>query len=87
MIRIAAPALALAFVMGSVGLAEARDLQPPADAMPLSQILAKIEQRADFRYVDEVEWDDDGYYELEYRTKDGGAVKLKLDPRTGEVRR
>ena len=87
MMRIAAPLLALSFVMGSVTLAEARDMQPPADAMPLSQILAKIEQRPDFRYIDDVEWDDDGYYELEYRTKDGGEVRLKLDPKTGEVRR
>ena len=87
MMRIAAPLLALSFVMGSVTLAEARDMQPPADAMPLSQILAKIEQRPDFRYIDDVEWDDDGYYELEYRTKDGGEVRLKLDPKTGDVRR
>ncbi|MDM7947474.1 PepSY domain-containing protein [Oceanibaculum nanhaiense] len=87
MMRIAAPLLALSFVMGSVTLAEARDMQPPADAMPLSQILAKIEQRPDFRYIDDLEWDDDGYYELEYRTKDGGEVRLKLDPKTGEVRR
>lgn len=87
MMRIAAPLLALSFVVGSATLAEARDRQPPDDAMPLSQIVAKIEQRPDFRYIDEIEWDDDGYYEIEYRTKEGGEVKLKLDPKTGEQRR
>ncbi|WP_040708303.1 PepSY domain-containing protein [Oceanibaculum indicum] len=85
--RIAAPILALSFVIASAGLAEARDMQPPADAMPLSQIVAKIEQRPDFRYIDDLEWDDDGYYEIEYRTKEGGEVRLKLDPKTGEARR
>ncbi|RKQ67972.1 PepSY domain-containing protein [Oceanibaculum indicum] len=85
--RIAAPILALSFVIAGAGLAEARDMQPPADAMPLSQIVAKIEQRPDFRYIDDLEWDDDGYYEIEYRTKEGGEVRLKLDPKTGEARR
>lgn len=61
------------------------DPAPPANAMPLSQIIAKVEQSADFGHMKEIEWDD-GLYEVEYRTKDGGTRELKLDPRTGEPR-
>ena len=60
--------------------------KPPADAVPLSQIAAKIEQRADFAHFDDIDWDDDGYYEIEYVTKDGAEVSIKIDPRTGEPR-
>lgn len=61
------------------------DPAPPADAMALSRIIAKLEQRADFAHIKEIDWDD-GRYEVEYRTKDGGSREVKLDPRTGEPR-
>ncbi|HRF09402.1 MAG TPA: PepSY domain-containing protein [Xanthobacteraceae bacterium] len=61
------------------------DPAPPADAMALSSIIAKLEQRADFAHIKEIDWDD-GLYEVEYRTKDGGSREVKLDPRTGETR-
>ena len=61
--------------------------QPPADAMPLSQIIASIEGQADFGYIKEVDWDDDGYWEVEYYTRDGRKVDVRLDPMTGEPRR
>ena len=59
---------------------------PPADARPLSQILAGVETRADFAHVDEVDWDSDGYWMVEYVTKAGAKVKLRLDPKTGAER-
>ena len=64
------------------------DTAPPADAMKLSEILAKFETDtgADLAYIDEVDWDDDGYYEVEYRTTDGREVEVRLDPKTGAVR-
>jgi hypothetical protein len=60
--------------------------QPPADAMPLSQIIASIEGQADFGYIKEVDWDDDGYWEIEYYRADGAKVEVDIDPVSGEPR-
>lgn len=60
--------------------------QPPlAGAMPLSEIIAKLEQRSDFAYVREIDLDD-GFYEVEFRTKDGRDIQLTIDPRSGTPR-
>jgi hypothetical protein len=59
---------------------------PPPDARPASEILRAVEQRPDFRYLRELEWDEDGYWEVEYITRDGGRVELRIDPRTGQPR-
>ncbi len=61
--------------------------QPPADALSLSQILAAIEAEADFGYFDEVEWDSDGYWEIEYYRADGAKVEVDVDPLTGQPAR
>lgn len=60
---------------------------PPAGAMPLSQVIAQVEALPDFRHVDEVDWDDDGYWDVEYVNTEGRSVDLRLDPMTGAVRR
>lgn len=60
--------------------------QPPADAMPLSQIVASIEGQADFGYIKEVDWDDDGYWEIEYYRADGAKVEVDIDPVSGQPR-
>jgi hypothetical protein len=59
---------------------------PPADAKPLSQILQSLEQQGDVTYFDEVEWDDDGYWEIEYFSKAGTKTKLRVDPISGQRR-
>jgi uncharacterized membrane protein YkoI len=59
---------------------------PPEDALPLSEILRMIEERDDVRYFKEVEWDDDGYWEVEFYRTDGSEVEVDIDPRTGEPR-
>ncbi|MFP5404830.1 MAG: PepSY domain-containing protein [Gammaproteobacteria bacterium] len=61
--------------------------EPPANAMPLSKIIQSIEQQGELAYFDEVEWDSDGYWEVEYYAKDGSKRKVKIDPVSGEVRR
>lgn len=61
--------------------------QPPADAMPLSQIIAALEAQGDVAWIKEVDWDDDGYWEIEYRREGGGDVEIKIDPVSGEPRR
>jgi len=57
---------------------------PPPEGSKLSEIIAKIEQNADTAFVDEVDWNDRGYYEIEYVTKAGAKVEAKVDPKTGE---
>ena len=58
---------------------------PPADAKPLSAILAAVEQKPDFRYIDEAELKG-GLYKIEYYTKDGVEHKIYIDPQTGNQR-
>ena len=66
----------------------AADTPPPAGAMKLSAVLAALEARVgdQLTHIDEADWDDDGYWEVEYRGTDGAEVKVKLDPMTGEPR-
>lgn len=59
---------------------------PPPNAKPLSEIIQYIEARGDVRYFDEIEWDRDGYWEIEYIRMDGKKVKLRIDPVTGQPR-
>lgn len=58
---------------------------PPDSAKPLSTIVTQIEQKPDFRYIDEVEFEH-GFYKVEYYTKDGVKHKLYIDPTTGKPR-
>lgn len=59
----------------------------PPEGAKLSEIVSKLEQNPDLHYIDEIDWDDDGYYEVEYYTKDRSKVEVKIDPKTGEARR
>ena len=56
---------------------------PPQNAKKLSEIIAKVEQRTDFRYVKEVDWDSGGYT-ITYYTTDKAKVEITYDPVTGE---
>ncbi|MDX8524837.1 PepSY domain-containing protein [Mesorhizobium sp. MSK_1335] len=56
---------------------------PPQNAKKLSEIIAKVEQRKDFRYVKEIDWDSDGYT-VTYYTTDKAKVQITYDPVTGE---
>jgi hypothetical protein len=70
----------------SAGNAFAQEAKvPPQDAKKLSEIIAKVEQRPDFRYIDEVEWDDGGY-QVTYYTTDDAKVEVKFDPVSGETK-
>lgn len=60
---------------------------PPQNAKPLSEILRTLEQQGDVAYFDEVEWDDDGYWEVEYITTGGQKREIKVDPVSGETKR
>jgi hypothetical protein len=57
---------------------------PPENAMKLSAIIATVEGRAGFQYVDAIEWNSDGYYDVVYLTDDKAKVEMKIDPVTGK---
>lgn len=59
---------------------------PPENAMKLSEIVARIETRDQFRYVIEITWDRDGYYNIIYFTSDKAKVEIHIDPATGQAR-
>ena len=56
---------------------------PPASGQKLSALVAKVEARPNFAYVDEIEWQG-GAYTITYFTTDRAKVEIKLDPATGE---
>lgn len=82
--RILAAALGAGLLLSGPVLAD-QD-RPPAGSMAASELLRQIEQRPDFASLHEMEWDDDGYWKVEYVTRDGGKRTLRLDPRTGSPR-
>ncbi len=57
---------------------------PPDNAMKLSQIISKVEKRQDFRFVDEIEWNEGGYYDVTYYTTDKAKVEIKYNAVSGE---
>ncbi|WP_203075963.1 PepSY domain-containing protein [Falsiroseomonas ponticola] len=59
---------------------------PPGNARPASEVVRMVEQRPDFAYLSELDWDDGGYWKVEYRTRDGAKVELRIDPVTGQPR-
>jgi hypothetical protein len=80
------PVLATAVVVllfGEPAFAADGNPLPPPDARKLSEIIAKVEQRNDFRYIDEVEWDS-GAYTVTYYTTDKAKVEITYDPVTAE---
>lgn len=72
-----ATGIAMAFATPSMA-------RPPDNALPLSQILSDLEASENLHYFDEIEWDSDGYWEVEYYRPDGAKVKIKIDPLTGQ---
>ncbi len=57
---------------------------PPAEALPLSEIIRMLEDSEKVAYFDEVEWDSDGYWQIEYYRPDGAEVEIKVDPVSGQ---
>ena len=58
---------------------------PPADGMPLPALLAEVQARENVAWFDEVNWDDDGYWEIEFGRQGGGKVEIRVDPITGDT--
>ncbi|ANT51848.1 PepSY domain-containing protein [Mesorhizobium amorphae] len=83
-IVVLATSLAVLLVSGSAFAADEKPLPPP-NAKKLSEIIAKVEQRNDFQYVKEVDWDS-GVYTVTYYTSDKAKVEISYDPVTGETK-
>lgn len=65
----------------------AQDIDPTSKAesgKKPSEILSSIETRDDFRYLEEMEWNDDGYYSIVYHTADKARVEIHIDALSGE---
>lgn len=76
----------VALILAGHAQAQNAPTTPQENAMKLSEIIAKIEKRPQFRYVGEIDWDQDGFYDITYYTTDKAKVEMKIDPKTGEPR-
>lgn len=74
----------LLLAIPAAAIAQDRPRIPPDNAMKLSEIVAKVEQRQDFRYVDDIEWSEEGYYDVTYYTTDKAKVEIKYNAVSGE---
>ena len=78
-------ALASLLVLAASGaLAQTDASKPPGNAKKLSALIADVEKRDKFQHVDEIQWSDQGYYDMIYLTSDKAKVEIKLDPVSGE---
>lgn len=78
--------VATALLAGKPALAETKaPATPPQNAMKLSEIVARIEQRPQFHYIKEIDWDREGVYDIIYYTTDKARVEIKINPVTGEA--
>ena len=50
------------------------------------RFIASVEGRDSFHYVSQIEWNDEGYYDVVYFTTDKARVELKVDAVTGKNR-
>ncbi len=78
------PAMRFIIASALITMAPLSAFAAPPEGAKLSEILAKVEQTPDLEYIDEVDWNDRGYYEIEYFMKNGAKAEIKIDPKTGE---
>jgi hypothetical protein len=76
--------IAAALICGQAYAQASAPAVPPQKSMKLSQIIAQVEQRDKFQYVKDIEWEEEGYYEVTYYTTDKAKVEVKLDPVSGQ---
>ncbi len=58
--------------------------QPPANGLPLSQIVAGVEASQPVQVFTEIEWDDDGYWDIEFIDTGNRRASVRIDPVSGE---
>ena len=80
-------ALAILPAAGLLVLAHQAAAEPPSGAKPLSEILKSVEGETGFSHFRDIEWDDDGHWEIEYATTDGSEKEVEVDALSGTVKR
>lgn len=76
--------IAAAALCAQVALAQAQPL-PPQGALPLAEIITGIEKSQPVATFEEVEWDSDGYWEVEFVDTENRNISMRIDPMTGEL--
>lgn len=76
--------LGVATVTALILIATPASAAPPANALPLSEVLARFETQPEFSHFDEVEWDSSGYWKVEFYDASGRKSELRIDPVSGE---
>lgn len=84
MTRTAALAPALAAAAFALAAPASAQRVPPQGALPLSQVIAGVEKAQPVSSFREVEWDDDGYWDIEFINTDNRSVSIRIDPMSGE---
>jgi hypothetical protein len=77
-------ALPLAFALAFAVPAFAQEV-PPDDVLALSEIVLMLEESQPVRVFVEVEWDDDGYWEVSYVDNDNRRIEIRVDPMTATI--
>lgn len=76
--------LPLVLAASFLALPAAAQSLPPANALPLSQVIATVEKSQPVRVFTEVEWDDDGYWDIEFVNQNNRRTSVRIDPFSGE---
>ncbi|MBK4216953.1 PepSY domain-containing protein [Paracoccus caeni] len=90
MIKQASALVALATIVAlpTTILAQQADRDvPPAGSMALSELVQKLETdlASELGTITDVSWDDDGFWDVEYRNTENREVEIRVDPASGEV--
>jgi hypothetical protein len=75
----------LAIGSAAATVAYAQDISPipPQTAVRLSDIIAKVEKRPGFQYIERVQWFNDAYI-ITFHTMDKARVEIHFDALTGQ---
>lgn len=74
--------LPAALLLVGLGFGAPVSAEPPAGALPLSEVLRSLEDQGLVTYFIEVKWDEAGFWDLRYIDEAGEPAEVRLDPRT-----
>ena len=77
--------LPLAIATGLLAVPAAAQSLPPANGKPLSEIIAGVERSQPVRVFTEIDWDDDGYWDIEFINDSNRRSNVSTDPISGDT--
>lgn len=83
-------ALAAMVAVPSTILAQQADRDvPPAGSMALTELVQKLETdlSSELGAITDVSWDDDGFWDVEYRNTENREVEVRVDPASGDIQK